>query len=82
MLSSSGVRVDEAAREYDGRTAVVSWSAISGSGLSESGIDSARTADGDGAADTGLSGGAPRVGRASFGSSGTGNGIYECQIWV
>ena len=75
MLSSSGVRVDEAAREYDGRTAVVSWSTISGSGQSDSGIDSARTADGDGAADTGLSGGAPRLGPASFRSSALGNGI-------
>jgi hypothetical protein len=75
VLSSSGVRVDEAAREYGGRTVIVSWSAISGSRLSDSGTDSAPTADGDGAANAGLSGRSPIVGRASFGSSGTGNGI-------
>jgi hypothetical protein len=75
VLSSSGVRVDEAAREYSGRTAIISWSAILGSRLSDSGTDSARTADGDGAANAGLSGRSPIVGCASFGSSGTGNGI-------
>jgi hypothetical protein len=75
VLSSSGVSVDEAAREYGSRTAVVFWCAISGSGLSDSGTESARAADGDSAADTGLSGRSPRVGWASSGSSGTGNGI-------
>ena len=75
MLSSSGVRVDEAAREYGGRTTIASWSAISGSRLSDSGTDSARTADGDGAAKAGHSGRSPIVGWVSFGSSGTGNGI-------
>jgi len=75
VLSSSGVSVDEAAREYGGRTAVVFWSAISWSGQSDNGTDSARAADGDEAAATGLSGRAPRVGCASSWSSGTGSGI-------
>lgn len=74
--SSSGVSVDDAAREYGGGTTVVFWSAISGSGLPDSGvISAARAADGDEAADTGLSGRFPRVGGASSGSSGTGNGV-------
>jgi len=61
VLSSSGVSVDEEAQEYRGGFVIVSWSAISGSGLPDSGSDGARAADGDGC--------------ASFGLSGTGNGI-------
>jgi hypothetical protein len=66
VLSSSGISVDEVAQEYGGRTAVVSWSEVSGSGLSDSGTDSTRATDG---ANTRLLGRTPRVGCASFKSS-------------
>jgi hypothetical protein len=71
--------VDEAPREYDGRTA---WSATSWDGLSGY-AENCADADGDGAADAILSGRDPWSCDSPFGSSDVGNRILRqrmCEI--
>ena len=68
--------MDEAPREYDGRTTSLSWPATSWDGLF-GGADNCADAGGDGAANAILSGRDPWSGDSPFGSSDVGNRILR-----
>lgn len=72
--------MDEAPREYDGRTTSLSWSAMSWDGLF-GGADNCADAGGDGAADDAiLSGQDPWIRDSPFGSSDVGNRILRRHV--